>query len=47
MWYTTVKRYFDKGHPAYTVESVKAFVKAEMITDKEYKQITGINYSAK
>jgi uncharacterized XkdX family phage protein len=46
MWYTTVKRYYDNGHPAYTADAVKAFVKAKMITNDEYKQITGINYSA-
>lgn len=46
MWYTTVKRYYDNGHPAYTADGVKAFVKARMITDKEYKQITGKPYKS-
>lgn len=45
MWYTTVKRYYDNGHPAYNVESVKTFVKAKMITAKEYKQITNVDYA--
>ncbi|WP_131724704.1 XkdX family protein [Paenibacillus solani] len=33
------------GHPAFTNESSKNFVKANLITEEEYKQqITGIDY---
>lgn len=44
MYYTIVKRFYDTGHPAYTNESLKNFVKAKMITEQQYKQITGIDY---
>ncbi|GGH17383.1 XkdX family protein [Paenibacillus segetis] len=46
MWYTTIKRYYDNGHPAYTVESLKTFVVAKMITVEQYKQITDVEYAA-
>ncbi|MER7798347.1 XkdX family protein [Microbacterium sp. NPDC096154] len=45
MWFATVKRYYDNGHPAYTADAVKVFVKAKMITAKEYKQITNVDYA--
>lgn len=46
MWFTTVKRYYDNGHPAYTVEGIKVFVVAKMITPEQYQQITKVEYSA-
>ena len=39
-----IKRYYDNKHPMYTDESLKNFVKAKMITDTQYIQITGISY---
>lgn len=44
MWFNTIKRYYDNGHPSYTDEGLKVFVKANMIAAKEYKEITGIEY---
>jgi uncharacterized XkdX family phage protein len=44
MWYTTIKRYYDNGHPSYTDEGLKTFVKAKMLTEEEYKTITGVEY---
>ncbi|MBS4195321.1 XkdX family protein [Lederbergia citri] len=46
MWFDTIKRYYDNGHPSYTDESLKVFVQAKMITADEYKQITGVPYTA-
>lgn len=46
MWFDTIKKYYDEGHLRYTDESIKVFVKAEMITDTEYFEITGIEYVA-
>ncbi|MFJ7585660.1 XkdX family protein [Bacillus cereus] len=46
MWYSTVKRYYDNGHPSYTDESLKIFVKASMITSDQYTEITGVPYEA-
>ena len=46
MWYSIIKRYYDNGHPAYNAESVRVFVVARYISTDEYKQITGIEYSA-
>lgn len=45
MWYNAVKRYYDSGHPAYTDESLKTFVRANMITAEQYKEITGQDYT--
>lgn len=45
-YYSTIKKYYDSGHPSYTDESLKSFVKANMLTPEEYEQITGIPYSA-
>lgn len=45
MWYTTIKRFYDNGHPAYNDESLKTFVSAKMITVQQYEQITGIEYA--
>ncbi|MEN8702445.1 XkdX family protein [Bacillus infantis] len=44
MWYSTIKRYYDNGHPSYTDENLKTFVKAKMITEDEYQTITGVEY---
>lgn len=44
MWFSTIKRFYDNGHPAYTNESLKTFVVARMITPDQYKEITGIDY---
>jgi uncharacterized XkdX family phage protein len=46
MWYSTIKRYYDSKHPAYTNEGVKIFVQAEMITADQYTEITGVSYAA-
>lgn len=46
MWYTTIKRYYDNGHPSYNDESLKTFVKANMITAVQYEEITGVPYEA-
>ncbi|MCA4756339.1 XkdX family protein [Mycolicibacterium fortuitum] len=46
MWYSTVKRFYDNGHSAYTNESLKTFVVAKMITPEQYEQITSIEYVA-
>ncbi|EWG08910.1 XkdX family protein [Cytobacillus firmus] len=46
MWYTTIKRYYDNGHPSYNDESLKTFVKAGMITGVQYEEITGVPYLA-
>lgn len=43
-WFNTIKRYYDNGHPSYTNEGIKVFVKASMITEQQYKDITGIEY---
>lgn len=45
MWYSTVKRFYDNGHPSYNDESIKVFVQAEMITAEQYEQITGKAYT--
>lgn len=44
IWFNTIKRYYDMGHPLYTVENLKGFVQVKMITAKEYELITGIPY---
>ena len=46
MWYKTVKRYYDEGHPSYNDESIKKFVVTGMITAEEYELITGVPYTA-
>lgn len=46
MWFDTIKKYYDEGHPSYTDENLKVFVKAKMITDTQYKEITTIEYVA-
>ncbi|GIO39290.1 hypothetical protein J41TS12_41510 [Paenibacillus antibioticophila] len=46
MWYSTIKRFYDNGHPAYTHDNLKTFVVAKMITAEQYKQITNIDYVA-
>lgn len=46
MWYATIKRFYDNGHPAYTVDSLKTFVVAKMITPEQYQQITDVEYEA-
>ncbi|MFD2446373.1 XkdX family protein [Bacillus sp. CGMCC 1.16607] len=45
MWYTTIKKYYDNGHPSYTDESLKNFVKAGMISKDQYEEITGKAYT--
>ncbi len=44
MWFKTIKKYYDEKMPNYTDEGIKIFVKAKMLTEEEYKQITGIDY---
>lgn len=44
MWYSTIKRFYDNGHKSYTDESLKTFVKADMITAEQYSDITGVTY---
>lgn len=46
MWYSTVKRFYDNGHPLYNDESLKGFVITKMITAEEYMLITDIEYQA-
>lgn len=46
MWYNTVKRFYDMQHPLYTKESLRGFVMTQMITAKQYADITGIEYIA-
>ncbi|MED1908538.1 XkdX family protein [Cytobacillus firmus] len=46
MWYSTIKRYYDNGHHSYTDESLKNFVKANMISADQYTEITGVPYEA-
>lgn len=46
MWFDTIKKFYDKEHPSYTVEGIKVFVKAKMIDADQYKEITGIDYEA-
>lgn len=43
-WFPVIKRYYDNGHPSYTNEGIKVFVKAQMITIEEYEEITEIPY---
>ena len=43
-WFLTAKRYYDMGF--YTKEQVKVFVAAGKITEEQYKEITGKDYSA-
>jgi uncharacterized XkdX family phage protein len=45
MWFDTIKRYYDNGHPSYTNEGVKIFVQAEMITAEQYTEITDQAYT--
>lgn len=40
--YKSVKRYFDRGN--YDANDVKKFVKAQYLTEEEYKEITGEDY---
>ncbi len=46
MWFETIKRYYDSGHPRYTDESLKVFVTAKMLTETEYEAITDEPYTA-
>ena len=46
MWFNTIKRFYDSGHPSYTNENLKVFVKAEMITAEQYTLITDEPYTA-
>lgn len=43
MWFVSVKNYYDMG--LYTKDNVKVFVKAAMITEADYKTITGDKYA--
>lgn len=43
MWYNMIKGYFDRGF--YTEEQIKIFVKARYITEEEFKEITGSDYT--
>lgn len=42
MWFDTVKGFYDDK--LYTKEDVKVFVVANMITEEQYKEITGEDY---
>lgn len=42
IWFNSVKKYYDMG--IYTNGNVGTFVKANMVTATEYKDITGIEY---
>lgn len=42
MWYSSVKEYYDMGF--YTNDNVRVFVIANMITEEDYKNITGEDY---
>lgn len=42
MWFNIVKRHFDRGN--YTEDDVRVFVQAEMLTEDQYKEITGEDY---
>lgn len=42
MWFDTIKKYYNEGHNSYTDENLKVFVKAKMITEVHYKEITTI-----
>lgn len=44
MWYSTIKRFYDNGHPSYTNKSLTNFVKANMLTEDQYETITGVEY---
>lgn len=44
MWFASVDRYYKMG--LYTKDNVKVFVKANMITEADYKSITGEKYAA-
>lgn len=44
MWFEAVKGFYDDK--LYTKEDVKVFVVANMITQIEYKEITGEDYVA-
>lgn len=44
MWFNTIKRFYDSGHPSYTNENLKVFVVAKMITEDEYEVISGEPY---
>lgn len=46
MWFNTIKRFYDGGHPSYTDESLKTFVLAGMITEEQYTEITEVPYVA-
>lgn len=43
MWAKSVKKYYDMG--IYTDENVATFVRAGMITEEDYKDITGKKYA--
>ena len=42
MWFDSVKRYYDMKF--YTKENVRVFVVANMISEEDYKKITGDTY---
>ncbi|MGL4731246.1 MAG: XkdX family protein [Clostridium sp.] len=46
MWFDTVKYYYDNKMQNYDKEGIKVFVEAEMISAKEYKDITNEDYIA-
>ncbi len=43
-WFKTVKGYFDSK--LYNLEQVKVFVQREKITEEQYTDITGQEYTA-
>lgn len=44
-YFKMVKDFYDRGFEGYTDEGIKIFVKANMITAEQYKEITGIDYT--
>ena len=44
MWFEYIKEYYNMGF--YTNENVKVFVMAGMITEEDYKAITGEKHAS-
>lgn len=45
MWFNTIKKYYDNGHPSYDDESLKIFISASMISEEQYTEITDEAYT--
>ncbi|PLV35352.1 XkdX family protein [Bacillus subtilis] len=46
-WFANVKTIYGWGRQYYTNADVARFVELNRITEEQYKQITGLTYSAK